>query len=447
MLENGHRWGSVAEPWQVEDAVAILDTTGPRRHFLTRPRGASKTSDLAGVSIALMLEAPPSSRSYAFAGDRDQASLLMDSITGFLGRTSEVRGALQTDNHKLVNPATDATLTIMASDESTAWGLRPWLVIVDELANWRTTRGPRELWRAVFSALPKVADSRLVVLTSAGDPSHWSHKILTDAISHPSWRVNQVPGPTPWVSESDLEEQQHLLPEWEYQRLHMNRWTDSPDRLTTVDDVTACVVLDGPSPARQGVRYVIGLDVGLTRDRTVASVCHLEDNSVVLDRQQTWAGTSANPVRLEDVEVWLTEAIQHYNRPPVVFDPWQAQHLAQRLRERRVRMVEFTFSNASVGRLALTMHRLLKDRQLKLYDDEALIEELGNVRLIETSPGSYRIDHDSGQHDDRVISLSLAAQHLLTRPVKKHVDRNALAKAFARSTAELWKPSGGLVGY
>ena len=227
----------------------------------------------------------------------------------------------------------------------------------------------------------------------------------------------------------------------------MNRWTDSPDRLTTVDDVAACVVLDGPSPARQGVSYVIGLDVGLTRDRTVGSVCHLEDNSVVLDRQQTWAGTSAKPVRLEDVELWLTEAVQHYNRPPVVFDPWQAQHLAQRLRERRIRMVEFTFSNASVGRLALTMHRLLKDRQLKLYDDEDLIEELGNVRLIETSPGSYRIDHDSGEHDDRVISLSLAAQHLLTTPVKKHVDMNALGKAMARTSAELWKPSGRTLDY
>ncbi len=84
---------------------------------------------------------------------------------------------------------------------------------------------------------------------------------------------------------------------------------------------------------------------------------------------------------------------------------------------------------------------------MKLYDHEALIEELGNVRLIETSPGSYRIDHDSGEHDDRVISLSLAAQHLLTTPVKKHVDMNALGKAMARTSAELWKPSGGTLGY
>ena len=127
--------------------------------------------------------------------------------------------------------------------------------------------------------------------------------------------------------------------------------------------------------------------------------------------------------------------------------PTGQKHLAQRLRERRVRIVEFTFSNASVGRLAHTTHRLLKDRQLKLYDDEALIDELGNVRLIETSPGSYRIDHDSGEHDDRVISLSFAAQHLLTPPVKKHVDRRVLAKALALSSSELWKPSGGVAGY
>ncbi len=93
------------------------------------------------------------------------------------------------------------------------------------------------------------------------------------------------------------------------------------------------------------------------------------------------------------------------------------------------------------------MHRLLKDRQLKPDDDEALIEGLGNTRLIETSPGSYRIDHDSGEHDDRVISLSLAAQHLLTTPVKKHVDMNELGRALARASAELWKPSSGALDY
>lgn len=92
--------------------------------YLTRPRGGSKTSDLAGVAIALMLQAPESTRSYAFAADREQAGLLMDGISGFLGRTPEVRGALEVENWKVTNAETDARLQIMSSDEASAWGLR-----------------------------------------------------------------------------------------------------------------------------------------------------------------------------------------------------------------------------------------------------------------------------------------------------------------------------------
>ena len=76
-----------------------------------------------------------------------------------------------------------------------------------------------------------------------------------------------------------------------------------------------------------------------------------------------------------------------------------------------------------------------------------LIDELANVKLVETAPSSYRIDHDSSQHDDRVISLALAAHRLITTSAKPKVDRKKLAAAMARSSAELWKPSGGLVGY
>jgi phage terminase large subunit-like protein len=303
----------------------------------------------------------------------------------------------------------------------------------------------------VFSALPKVADSRLVVLTSAGDPAHWSHRILTEAISLGSWRVNQVNGPTPWISKEDLEEQRGLLPEWEYQRLHLNQWVEADDRLTTVDDVEAAVVLDGPQPAQKGRRYVIGLDLGLVRDSTVASVCHLEtvDEStcVVLDRQETWTGSRSNPVRIEDVEGWLVRAVRSYNRATLVADPWQTQHLIQRLKRQRVRVVEYTFTTPSVGRLALTLHQLLKDRQLRLYPDEELVDELANVRLVETSPGNYKLDHDADKHDDKAISLALAAHHLIATSSKPKVDSNRLAAAMAQMSAELSKPSGGLVGY
>jgi hypothetical protein len=39
-----------------------------------------------------------------------------------------------------------------------------------------------------------------------------------------------------------------------------------------------------------------------------------------------------------------------------------------------------------------------------------------NVRLRETAPGVFRIDHDPDRHDDRVISLALVAHRLAERP-------------------------------
>lgn len=55
VLEDGRRWGEAAQPWQWEDAASILDLRGPPNHYMTRPRGASKTTDVGGVSLATLI--------------------------------------------------------------------------------------------------------------------------------------------------------------------------------------------------------------------------------------------------------------------------------------------------------------------------------------------------------------------------------------------------------
>ena len=163
-----------------------------------------------------------------------------------------------------------------------------------------------------------------------------------------------------------------------------------------------------------GFRYVIGLDVGLKRDSTVAAICHLEHSVVTLDRLGVWTGTRLRPVRLAEVEEWLTKAAREY-RAELVLDPWQAAQLTERLRRRSVSVREYAFTAQSVGRLASTLFLLLRERALRLPDDEALLDELANVRLRETSPGLVRMDHDADKHDDRAIALALAAHRLVER--------------------------------
>jgi hypothetical protein len=425
-LEGGRTWGEAATPVQRRDAEAILDDDAPgRSHFISRSRGYAKTTHHAAVTVPVLLtQAPAGARCYALAADQAQARLLLDSIEGFVRRTPGLSALLDVQTWKVSVRASGASVEALAADASGAWGLRPYFAVCDELCEWAETRGPKTIFDAITSAMPKT-NGRLVIITTAGSPSHWARKIRDHAEQDPRWRLSETSGPPPWMSPELIEEQRaRLLPSM-FARLFKNEWTASEDRLVDPDDLAACVVLDGPLPPQRGKTYKIGLDVGVRHDRTVAAVCHGEivgdpgqpvGVRVVVDRLQVWAGQGRErEVQLDEVAEWLAWASSSYGRAEVIFDPSQAILLAQQLRKRGVVMREFTFHPRSVSQLALTLHGLIRSRRLALPDDEDLVAELGSVTLRETSPGTFRVDHDPDKHDDRAIALALAAYRIVER--------------------------------
>lgn len=435
VLENGRAWGEVAASWQWADAEAVLSGT-QRLAYLTRPRGASKTTDLAGIGLAALLEQlPPMSRSYAVASDRDQAGLLLDAIAGFATRTAHIGGRVRIEAWKVTNKDTGATLEILPADAASAYGLRPHLLIVDERAAWKTTAEPERLWRALFSALPKVPTSRLVVITSAGDPAHPAGKLLARVRNDPAWYVSELPGPCQWASDADLLQQRKELPEWEYARLHLNRWVASADRLTNPDAIRQCVSLDGELEARRGVRYVVALDLGRVKDRAVMAVCHGEregdQTRVYLDKMLVWEGSRERPVDFSIVERYVRHAAHTYNRATVFFDRWQGLQMSDNLARDRIAVVEAKMSPQAISQRTLALHQLITDRMLALPDDAELLTELARVRILEPSPGVYRIDHAHGDHDDRAVALAMAGWWLLNERPK----RVLVADPFAGSDA------------
>ena len=322
---------------------------------------------------------------------------------------------------------------VLAADGASAWGLLPTLVALDEFPQWKDTPNSRELFDALTTALPKVAGARLVIMGTAGDPASWQAKVRDQALADPAnWRVSEPEGPPPWMDPSEVElERQARLPST-FARLFENRWVASEDRLTTPEEVRENIGHYGPLDPIPGVRYQMGLDVGLTNDRTVFTVAHVERRpegpTVVVDRQFVWQGAPDRPVDLTAVEATITETARLYPGK-LAFDPFQAAHLTQRVRRRGIPVAAYPFTSTSVGRLAVTMFRLLRDHRLDLDgDDTELLDELARVKLVETHPGQYRIDHDRNAHDDRVISLALCCQHL--------VDLLAPAAASVRSASQ-----------
>jgi hypothetical protein len=214
--EDGRRWGEVATAFQWADAEAIVAEVGPHYHYLTRPRGGSKTGDLAAVGLVLLAEVMPAgSSSYAVAADADQAGLLLREAAGSVSRSPEQvwpGGAVPRVERYRVAMPNGATLTVLPADGASAYGLRPHLLIVDEFAQWSDVPNMRVLWEALFSSMAKTAGARLVILTTAGSPEHPAYRLLGRARDAPAvWRVNEVPGPTPWLDPAVLAEQKRLL--------------------------------------------------------------------------------------------------------------------------------------------------------------------------------------------------------------------------------------------
>ena len=174
------------------------------------------------------------------------------------------------------------------------------------------------------------------MLTTAGDPSHWSAEVLSHTKGSNRWHVHEQPGPLPWRTEDDLDEQRALLTESSYARLHLNSWTapEAGSRRPTL--FRDCVVLDGPQThARAALRR--RRRPRPERDRTAVVVAHAEDDedgprTFVLDRVACWQGSRQEPVQLGEVEAWLLHAVRDFHGARVVLDPWQAAQLAERLR-------------------------------------------------------------------------------------------------------------------
>ena len=428
-LGDGRAWAEAAEAIQWKDARAILDTRSPARyHFLTRARGRSKTTDLSGVTLSAMLtQARPGDRFYGTAADKAQGRLLIDSMRGFVERTPGLGALVKFDQYKATTTA-GVVFEILGDDLAGSYGLRPFFLVVDEIAQWPNTSRAEERFAALSSAMLKQPGARMVLLTTAGDPAHWSHRVREHADHSPHWRLHEVLGPPPWADLALLDEQRELLPAFRYSRLFENLWTAGDEQFTNREDVMACLRHDGTLAPAAYTKYTIGVDLGLVNDPTVAVVAHKEEvvdhdtgtttTVAVVDHIEVWTGTHDTPVPLAEVEAWLHATAERYNGAEIVMDSWQGAGMAQELRTHGIVVTDITFTAQVNDHLARTMLQLMRGHRLALPHDDDLVDELVNLRIVERSPDQYRIEHAPNRHNDRAIAIALAAQHLLNRPAK-----------------------------
>lgn len=405
-LPDGRSYGESLEPWQREDLLALDRRDEHQNVSIWRPRGHSKTSDLAAECVAELFLGPAGGRLYAAAVDQDQARLLHELAAGYIRRTPLLAMSAEIAKDSIVIPATGTRLVVLSSDAPSAYGLLPSWICCDEIAEWPD----RQLFDALFSATGKVPGCRFITIGTCGVIGHWSQELHELARKTPGWYFSSRGQCASWIKPEWLAQQAKMLPPEVYRRLHENQWVSSSGSVLTDDEVRRVfdASLTRQREGKPDVLYFVGVDLGLVNDRTVRVVVHRDGQRTAIDSIRTWQGSREERVLLADVEEDLRRVNRAFYRPVIVADFWQAAGLTERLQREGLRIRDERFSSTFRQRLDSHLLQLVRDGLLQSYPHAALEEELRRLVVVQSRNG-WRLDHPSGGHDDHVVAVGLAA--------------------------------------
>jgi hypothetical protein len=418
VLENGQPFGDVMADFQEAffRAVFATHTDGRPVHRLVyseRRRGESKTEDMAAVGVADLLVSQPA-RSYAIAGDSDQAELILDSVRGFQLR-SPLLADLKVEKAVVTNQVTGSKLMVMSSDSPTSYGVRPRRVYFDELS----LQSDERLWTSLWSAIGKNPRSQMIAVSMAGfDFSSLAWRIRELAASSPAYYFHTREGAdlAPWLSKRDMEEQRATLHPVDFARLWDCRWTEAAGSWITREMYDACVTGQQAHRAALGQVSVGFVDVGLIHDPTAICVAHRVDESMVVDGIWTLQGSRSAPVELEVLEDLAVDLTQRFNVRSWMFEAPQAVATSQRLQRRLPGVgVQVRYpTGASMAQLFGTLYQLFNERRLVLFPHDQLRREALNL-VVRVTGGRMKVVESTSIHQDHVVALGGCCDLLVTQ--------------------------------
>lgn len=450
--------GSVLDPWQAADFAALDPAwrrvagqdvaTDYRRAWLERPRGHSKTADIAASISWATLASPRKLSGVVAAADKEQAGLIRDAVDKLTRLNPWMGNALDVQRDKIVNTITGSDCRVLSCDAPSSYGLTPDFIVCDELTHW----GKPELWDSLFSAAAKRKHCLLLVITNAGFGDSWQWRVR-EAVRHTAgWYFHRLDGPcASWITGERLAEQQRILPAIAYQRLWLNQWTTGSGDALREEDIASATTAAAPLvSAERGFAYVAGVDIGLSRDASavVTVGVHVGHSEEIAKPQparspvaaamvelgyieaaapetewqitpgtgrlrvadvQRWKPEGGRKIELEEVERAIASLHQRFGLAAVGADPWQAAYLIERLRKAGVNVEAVDFTGANLKSMCSATLEAFAERNIELFDCPPLIHDLRSLRIEERAYG-VRLTSPRGPsgHGDAATGLAVA---------------------------------------
>jgi hypothetical protein len=353
------------------------------------------------------------------------------------------------------------TLRVLPNSPSAVHGLNASCVLIDEgwaFANWESLEGispsparqcPLTMWGSYAGLKSQRHDGNpwwdtLSAAQRGDDP--------TVFLSHLSGREAALS--VPWITVgwlSRLETQfEHIRSK--YLRLGLNVWSTSDSgAFLTEDEVSDAIDRTLPLVAAIGARYRtarIGVDLGLTKDRTAVVATDLDTSGrLVVRHVEIIQGTRARPVSLIDVEDRIARVAATLGTRDVSLDRWQSAQMGEGLRRRGLSVRAVTCDAAWLDRAATHLKHWFSQRHIQIPAHAGLLEELEGLEAEELRRRDrVRFTASGSNHDDACVALCLSAERFAggIRPDMSVVGRDKLPEIdrciAADVLAEPWVP-------
>ena len=402
------------------------DYTGPRGFFEVARRGMDKTTGLARILNWVLAFSPRPVKVVAAASDKDQASLLVTAMKDEAKLNPWLSERINFTVRQITGPGGE--LRVQSADAGSAYGLLPDIMVLDEIVWWPK----RDLFDALMSGRQKRPGAVTLIITNAGILPSWQADVHEQLGTMDDWQVFSYPTKIKtWMNQHLIDSERKLLPDGLARRVFDNIWIDAAEDsgFLTSSMVTDAVELGkrmrlAPTAFGQAkFKYFVGVDYGSRKDRTAITVCHMDGNILGIDQMNVFCGTPAKPVSLDRVEATLREINLSYNRPIFVIDPWQMENVIQHI-STIMKIVRFDVRGGQRNyAMAELLRSLFSSNRIsfwegcgKINSGEDFAMELKSL-IVKPTGSSYRFDHTKNKHDDRTVSLGMAALEMFSKPV------------------------------
>ena len=217
----------------------------------------------------------------------------------------------------------------------------------------------------------------------------------------------------PWQTPAWLTEMRRSLRPAQYLRMIENKFVTTESTFIDMSWWDACTDPQAkPVVQDRQLSIWVGIDASVKRDLTAIVSCswNRDAKQVRLINHRIFQPSPDQPLDFElCVEHTILALKQRFNVRQVLYDPYQMQASAQRLKREGIKIEEFPQSVPNLTEASQNLYELIQGRNLVAYPDDNMRLAISRAIAVETGRG-WRIAKEKQAHKvDVVIAMAMAA--------------------------------------